>query len=89
MMQFGFLASGLGLLELWRSHYVLGLFALGGGLMMISTRRVPLDTRVTWRSLFVPVDDSMETTIWEKTARLLATIAFAGGAALSVAKLLT
>jgi len=88
MVQFGFLIAVLGLLDLWREHYVLGLFALSGGLMMISTRKVPLNTKVTWRGLFTPVDDSMETTIWDKTARLLSTLAFAGGAAIGLAGLL-
>lgn len=88
MIQFGFLSSVLGVLEIFRDHYVLGLFMLGGGLMMISTRNVPLSTKVTWRGLFTPVDDSMETNLWEKTARLLATLAFAGGAAIAAARIL-
>lgn len=88
MLQFGLLFAVLGLLELWKTHYVLGLFALGGGLMMLSSTKVPLDFKVTRRSLFTPVDDCMETNLWEKTARLLAVLAFAGGASVAVSKLL-
>lgn len=88
MVQFGFLISMLGFFELWRAHYVLGLFALGGGLMMASSRKVPLNTKVTWRNLFTPVDDSTDTNLWEKAARLLSTLALAGGAAIGLSKLL-
>src|SRR5690606_17693272 len=88
MLQFGLLFAVLGLLELWKTHYVLGLFALGGGLMMPSSTKLPLDFKVTRRSLFTPVDDCMATNRWEKTARLLAALAFAGGASVAVAKLL-
>lgn len=55
---------------------------------MLSSTKVPLDFKVTRRSLFTPVDDCMETNLWEKTARLLAVLAFAGGASVAVAKLL-
>jgi hypothetical protein len=89
MIQFGFLTAVLGLMEIARHHYSLGLFVLGGGLMMLSSRNVPLNTKVTWRSLFTPVDDSMNTNLWEKTARLLATLAIAGGAAVGLSEFLT
>lgn len=89
MVQFGVLTTVLGLLELWRMHYVLGLFALGGGLLMLSSRKVPLDFKVTRRNLATPVDDSIETNAWEKTARLLSVLAFAGGASIGVSRLLS
>jgi len=88
MLQFGLLFAVIGLLEIWKTHYVLGLFVLGGGLMMLSSTKVPLDFKVTRRNLFTPVDDCVETNSWEKTARLLSVLAFAGGASLGVAKLL-
>lgn len=88
MLQFGFLITVLGLLELWKTHYVLGLFALGGGLMMLSSTKVPLGFKVTRRNMFTPVDDCAETSVWEKTARFLSVLAFAGGVSVGVAKLL-
>ena len=89
MIQFGFLLAILAAFDIWREQYVVGLFALGGGLLMLSLRKVRLDTRVTLRGLVTPIEDAAETNAWEKLARLLATIAFAGGASVGFAKLLS
>src|SRR5690606_8189939 len=79
MLQFGFLITVLGLLELWKTHYVLVLFALGRGLMLLSSTKVPFDFKVTRLNMFSSVDDCAETSVWERTARFLSVLVFAGG----------
>lgn len=79
MIQFGVILVAIAIGTYLSGAVATALFCLSAGLYFMSTRKVDLAMKMTFKNLVAPVDDSEDSGIFEVVTRIAAYAAFAGG----------